>query len=182
MRLKVIGIGKCLFRAFLVALPVSLIMTLLHQNPSLAALKICNRTSRPISVAVAYPMSQRIDCCGQPENVEYDPNALVCYKGCFWSWISKGWWNLNVGECQTPLGRDLRYAKAVYIHASSKGRGGHGHKASFCVRTQAFTINHWGRPLQCRQIPRVRKEYFRRLEVRGRRNIILNITPASKKE
>jgi|GEM_PF-2464453 len=166
---------KCLFGAFLIALPVSLIMTIVHQNPSLAELKVCNRTSRPISVAVAYPMSQRIDCCGQPENVEYDPNALVCYKGCSWSWISKGWWNLKPGECQIPLGRDLRYAQAVYVHAISPTGLKYGREASFCTIPQAFTINHWGNPLRCTPISGVRGEYFHRVAVQGQKNITVNI-------
>ncbi|MGA9379453.1 MAG: DUF1036 domain-containing protein [Phormidium sp.] len=170
---------KSILTAFLLALPISLITTGSQQTPSWAALRICNRTSRPISVAIAYPKNQRIDCCGEPENIQYDPNAIVCYVGCLWSWTSKGWWNLNPGECQTPLGRDLRYANAVYVHVSSEAGLTYRDKASFCVTPQAFTINHWGNPLQCQPMPRVRNEDFKLVEIRGNRNITLNI-PESK--
>ncbi len=81
--------------------------------PALAELEICNRTDTTHSVAVGY-------------NTD---------KG----WTSAGWWNIDPGQCKTPLIGDLEYQTYYYL-AEADGRAFDDEGYTFCTRRSRFTI------------------------------------------
>jgi uncharacterized membrane protein len=87
-----------------------------HPAPAMASFKICNSSGEHIAVAVAY----------------HDKDSG--------NWVSRGWWNLEDGECKSPLGGDLKN-KYYYLFADGAQhywRGEH----TFCVdNDNAFTLN-----------------------------------------
>jgi uncharacterized membrane protein len=84
--------------------------------PAQAAFTVCNQSGERVSVAIAY----------------HDADADT--------WVSRGWWNLDNGECKTPVGGDL---KDEYYYLFGNGdvhtwTGSH----DFCVDDDnAFTLN-----------------------------------------
>jgi hypothetical protein len=54
-------------------------------------------------------------------------------------WQSRGWWNLNAGECTVVVGGDLQNRYYYYYAHTSDGREWNG-PHTFCVLDQAFTI------------------------------------------
>lgn len=49
------------FNALPFVLPISIVMVLLTQKASLADLRVCNRTSETVYVAIAYKMDQALE-------------------------------------------------------------------------------------------------------------------------
>jgi len=74
---------------------VILASSALAPSPAFASFRVCNDSGEKISVALAYFGS---DADG---------------------WTSEGWWNLDDGECATPIGGDLdnRY---YYLYANGE--------------------------------------------------------------
>ena len=87
-----------------------------HPAPALADFKICNQSGEKISVAIAY----------------HDRDAD--------NWVSRGWWNLDAGECKTPLAGDLK-DKYYYLYGDGDQHYWSG-EHSFCVdNSNKFTLN-----------------------------------------
>ncbi|GAB4335047.1 MAG: hypothetical protein OHK0047_24130 [Leptolyngbyaceae cyanobacterium] len=121
------------FNALPFVLPISIVMVLLTQKASLADLRVCNRTSETVYVAIAYKMDQALDCCGQSRNAGY-----VCKKYCA-PWVAQGWWVLSPGGCTNALDRDLRYNNVYYYFAYSDGnRLRWEGNSNFCVSRDRF--------------------------------------------
>lgn len=80
---------------------------------ALADLKLCNNTSARHSVAVGYKSGEQ--------------------------WVSEGWWNLDPGDCRTPIKGDLKYRK-YYYRAQSNDRDFLDENYVFCTQGSAFTI------------------------------------------
>jgi len=87
-----------------------------HPAPAFASFKICNESGEQIAVAIAYK----------------DTDAQ--------NWVSRGWWNLDDGECKTPLGGDL---KNKYYYLRGDGDSHYwGGDYKFCVdNDNKFTLN-----------------------------------------
>lgn len=121
------------FNAFPFIFPISFGMVLLIQKASFADLRVCNRTSETVTVAIAYKMDQALDCCGQSRNAGY-----VCKKYCA-PWVAEGWWNLSPGGCANVLDRYLRYSNVYYYFAHSEGnRSRWAGNTNFCVSRDRF--------------------------------------------
>ena len=87
-----------------------------HPAPALADFRICNQSGEKISVAIAY----------------HDQDAN--------NWVSRGWWNLDAGECKTPLSGELR-DKYYYLYGDGEQHYWSG-QHSFCVdNSDKFTLN-----------------------------------------
>jgi len=85
--------------------------------PALAELRICNKTSKAVYTAVGYN-----------ENGE---------------WISEGWWQLEPGECATPISGKLRKRYYYYYAESTDGEwywSSEGNQYLFCASDNAFKI------------------------------------------
>lgn len=82
-------------------------------GPALAGLEICNGTDLRQSVAVGHMVEGE--------------------------WTSEGWWNLDPGQCATPVGGDLanRY---YYYRAEARGVAFADEGVFFCTDDGAFTI------------------------------------------
>jgi uncharacterized membrane protein len=84
--------------------------------PALADFTVCNQSGEHVSVAIAY------------HDADDD------------TWVARGWWNLDNGECKTPVGGDL---KDQYYYLFGNGdqhvwTGSH----EFCVDdNNAFTLS-----------------------------------------
>lgn len=92
------------------------LVTAAHPAPALADFKICNSSGEKVSVAIAY----------------HDADSG--------NWVSRGWWNLDDGECKTPLGGNLKN-KYYYLYGDGDQHVWKGSN-SFCVDNQdAFTLN-----------------------------------------
>lgn len=88
----------------------------LRPAPALADFEVCNESGEHISVAIAY----------------HDADAG--------NWVSRGWWNIDDGECKTPIGGDLR-DEYYYLYADGDQHYWKG-DYSFCVDgSNAFTLN-----------------------------------------
>lgn len=85
---------------------------------ALADLRLCNKTSSRVGVAIGY-------------------------KGAD-DWQTEGWWNIDPGVCETLLAGALS-ARYYYIYAVDYDRGGEwGGKAFMCTRDKEFTITSVG--------------------------------------
>jgi len=84
--------------------------------PALADFKICNESGERIAAAIAYN----------------DPDSQ--------NWVSRGWWNLDDGECKTLLGGVL---KDKYYYLRGDGDAHYwGGEYKFCVdNNNKFTLN-----------------------------------------
>ncbi|ANP35680.1 hypothetical protein JL2886_00754 [Phaeobacter gallaeciensis] len=82
--------------------------------PAFAGLEICNDAGRSLSVAIGYADGD--------------------------TWVSKGWWNIDAGDCKTPLGGDLKN-RYYYYRANSSGSAFASGDFTFCTTSQAFTIS-----------------------------------------
>ncbi len=93
--------------------------TLLTTTPSLAELRVCNKSNERASVAVGYNHSER-------------------------GWTSEGWWRVPIGDCMTIINGDLS-SRYYYIYATGH-RGGtwSGPKSQdggfFCITQEKFTF------------------------------------------
>ncbi|HEY5095446.1 MAG TPA: DUF1036 domain-containing protein [Candidatus Eremiobacteraceae bacterium] len=94
-----------------------LISSALHPSPALASFRVCNDSGEKISVAIAYFGS---DAEG---------------------WTSEGWWNLDDGECATPVSGDLdnRY---YYLFADGEKNKWTGDYTNCVDPDHSFTLKH----------------------------------------
>lgn len=82
-------------------------------GPAVAGLEICNGTDARHSVAIGYKDGD--------------------------NWISRGWWNIDPGECTTPIGDDLRN-RYYYFRAEAAGYDFDDENYAFCTDPSAFRI------------------------------------------
>lgn len=79
-----------------------------------AGLRLCNRTSSRVGVAIGYKQDR--------------------------DWITEGWWNISPGACETLVAGAL-VSRFYYIYALDYDLGGvWGGKATMCTRDKMFTI------------------------------------------
>ncbi len=87
----------------------------LTSSPARAEFQVCNQSGEHISVAIAY----------------YDADND--------SMVSEGWWNMDSGDCRTPIGGDLK-DKLYYLYAESDEHTWTG-SHSFCLNPEhRFTL------------------------------------------
>jgi uncharacterized membrane protein len=92
------------------------ILVALRPAPAKADFQICNQSGEHVSVAIAY----------------HDKDSG--------NWVSRGWWNLDDGECKTPVGGDLK-DEYYYLYGDGDQHYWKG-TYSFCVdNANAFTLN-----------------------------------------
>ena len=96
---------------------ILLVSTALHPSPALANFRVCNDSGEKISVAIAYFGSDS--------------------EG----WTSEGWWNLDDGECATPVTGDLdnRY---YYLFADGEKHKWSGDYSNCVDPDHSFTLKH----------------------------------------
>ena len=83
-------------------------------SPAMADLRICNKTTSRIGIAVGYK----------------DTDA----------WTTEGWWNLPASSCETLLAGTL-VSRYYYLYAIDYDRGGEWSGRSFmCTQEKTFTI------------------------------------------
>jgi uncharacterized membrane protein len=92
---------------------VTLLALLLQPAAASAELKFCNQTEVRHSVGVGYKTDA--------------------------GWTSSGWWNVDPGQCKTPLTGDLEYQVYYYL-AEANGRVFADEGYTFCTRSTAFDI------------------------------------------
>ncbi|MBE1294984.1 MAG: DUF1036 domain-containing protein [Rhodobacteraceae bacterium] len=83
-------------------------------SPVFAGLEICNSSGRSLSIAVGYAEGK--------------------------SWISKGWWNIDHGDCQEPVRGDLQNRYYYYLATDAGAPFASGDYA-FCTTPDVFTIH-----------------------------------------
>ena len=94
---------------------VVLAITAFTSAPAKADFQVCNESGEHISVAIAY----------------YDASND--------SMMSEGWWNMDSGDCKTPLDGDLKN-KYYYVYAESNEHTWTG-SHSFCLNPEhRFTL------------------------------------------
>ena len=82
--------------------------------PALADLRICNKTSSRVGIAVGYKDEE--------------------------SWKTEGWWNIAANSCETLLAGPL-VSRYYYLYAVDYDRGGEWSGRSFmCTQEKTFTI------------------------------------------
>eukprot|EP01037_Dinobryon_pediforme_P019666 gene19666-20126_t len=83
-------------------------------TPAAADLRICNKTTSRIGIAVGYKDNE--------------------------TWTTEGWWNLPASSCETLLAGTL-VARYYYLYAIDYDRGGEWSGRSFmCTQEKTFTI------------------------------------------
>ncbi len=94
---------------------VTVAVAALTSAPARADFQVCNESGEHISVAVAY----------------YDANND--------SMISEGWWNMDSGDCRTPVDGNLK-DKYYYVYAESDAHTWTG-SHQFCLNPEhRFTL------------------------------------------
>ncbi len=79
-----------------------------------AGLRLCNKTSSRVGVAIGYKQNN--------------------------DWATEGWWNITAGACETLVGGTL-VSRFYYIYAVDYDHGGlWGGRATMCTRDKMFTI------------------------------------------
>ena len=79
------------------------------------SLRVCNRTSNPVSIALGYRAER--------------------------GWQSEGWWVAAPDECKTVYSGDLEARRYYYIYAADDIGGGSWDGSVFmCTRDETFTI------------------------------------------
>jgi uncharacterized membrane protein len=93
------------------------IVSALQPAPAAASFRVCNESGEKVAVAIAYYGS---DSDG---------------------WITEGWWNLDDGDCATPVKTDLdnRY---YYLYADSDKHTWTGDYENCVDPDTAFTLKH----------------------------------------
>lgn len=82
--------------------------------PAAADLRICNKTSSRVGIAVGYKDEE--------------------------AWKTEGWWNLSANSCETLLAGPL-VSRFYYLYAVDYDRGGEWSGRSFmCTQEKTFTI------------------------------------------
>ena len=83
-------------------------------GPAAADLRICNKTSSRVGIAVGYKDDE--------------------------SWKTEGWWNIAANSCETLLAGPL-VSRYYYLYAVDYDRGGEWSGRSFmCTQERTFTI------------------------------------------
>lgn len=83
-------------------------------DPAQADFRLCNMTSNRVGVSLGYRDER--------------------------GWITEGWWNIGVRDCETLLQGNLA-ARYYYVHAVDYDRGGEWSGSAFlCTRETEFTI------------------------------------------
>jgi uncharacterized membrane protein len=83
-------------------------------TPASAELRLCNKTSSRIGIAIGYKENS--------------------------SWTTEGWWNVGANACETILAGPL-VSRFYYIYAVDYDQGGEwAGKAIMCTRDKMFTI------------------------------------------
>lgn len=96
------------------ALVLGLVLLLGIATPAFADLRICNKTSSRVGIAVGYKDDE--------------------------SWKTEGWWNLAANSCETLLAGPL-VSRYYYLYAVDYDRGGEWSGRSFmCTQEKTFTI------------------------------------------
>ncbi len=86
----------------------------LDTPPAQADLRLCNKTSNRIGVAIGY----------------FDKRE----------WVSEGWWNIETGACEILLNGDLE-AQYYYVYALDYDRGDEWKgRVAMCTQDKEFTI------------------------------------------
>lgn len=99
----------CVLAAFALAAGLFLGPSAAH-----AELRLCNKTSSPVSIAIGYRASD--------------------------DWRTEGWWNIPGNQCGTLLPGPL-LSRYYYLYAVDSNRGGEwGGQAFLCTRRRMFTI------------------------------------------
>ena len=99
---------------FLGALALSSLLLAASATPTLAGLKLCNKTESNIGVALGYKNKD--------------------------GWATEGWWNFKPQQCRVML-KDLLIAQYYYVYAIDYDKGGSwGGKSMMCKREKIFTI------------------------------------------
>ena len=102
------------FRPARILAGLSLSLAMAAATPALADLRLCNKTTSTVGVALGYK----------------DDNG----------WASEGWWNIRPGECKTLLEGDL-VARYYYVFAIDYDKGGYWDgPATLCIKNKIFTI------------------------------------------
>ena len=84
------------------------------QGGAHTGLRLCNKTSSRVSVAIGYKDTR--------------------------GWITEGWWNTTPGKCEVLQPGPLR-AKFYYVYAIDADRGGEwGGRHVMCTQDKTFTI------------------------------------------
>lgn len=101
-------------RTLVLAAGLALAGTLVAASPAAAELRLCNRTTSKVGVAIGYKSE------GQ--------------------WMTEGWWSLPANSCSILLEGPLS-SRYYYIYAMDYDRGGEwGGKAFMCTQDKMFTI------------------------------------------
>jgi uncharacterized membrane protein len=88
--------------------------TLLIASPALADLRICNKTSSRVGIAVGYKDDE--------------------------AWKTEGWWNIAANSCETLLAGPL-VSRFYYLYAVDYDHGGEwGGRSFMCTQEKSFTI------------------------------------------
>jgi uncharacterized membrane protein len=102
------------WRALCVSMVVCVTAWLASPEPAHADLRICNKTTSRIGIAVGYKDSD--------------------------AWTTEGWWNLPASSCETLLAGAL-VSRYYYLYAIDYDRGGEWSGRSFmCTQEKTFTI------------------------------------------
>ncbi len=92
----------------------SLLGALIFASPALADLRVCNKTTSRVGIAVGYKDDE--------------------------AWKTEGWWNIAANACETLLAGPL-VARFYYLYAIDYDRGGEWAGKSFmCTQEKTFTI------------------------------------------
>jgi uncharacterized membrane protein len=93
--------------------PTALVALMLTPSVGWAGLEFCNETSVKQTVAIGYKDGE--------------------------DWVSEGWWNIDSGDCATPINDDLK-SRYYYYRALVSGREFQDENIAFCTAGKAFTI------------------------------------------
>ena len=99
---------------WVVLIAVTLLSWCLATSSAYAELRLCNKTTSQIGVAIGYKNEKK--------------------------WMTEGWWNLPAQFCETLLTGPL-ISRFYYVYALDYDQGGEwGGKAFMCTRDKEFTI------------------------------------------
>ncbi len=85
--------------------------------------------------ALANPAQAELQICNE---TEYTQSVSIGYKGDE-DWTSEGWWNIEPGDCATPVQGDLKN-RFYYYRAEIDGGDFAGQGYSFCTDPSEYTI------------------------------------------
>lgn len=115
-------------------------------QPVKADLRVCNTTQSRVGIAIGYKDQE--------------------------NWITEGWWNLDLNNCETVLRGDL-IARYYYVYAIDYDQGGEwGGEAFMCTQDESFTIEGIE---ECEQRGYMRTGFFE-VDVREQRSWTVQLT------